>query len=1410
MKRFLTLIALIVTLTLMLASCEVIGEIKDMIGLGTPSSAETVWASDVKATMVFREETDDITSLYQHIYQSTGVAPGTAPAHSAETKNEIVVGDIGREISKTAYLKLDRFADIYSLEEKGSSAYLIYAEGGSIAIAYSDTYARYAAIDYLIENSASGSFTANGVVAKSEFNTEDFIAEHRNASREEGFVKVEETLGKEATDALRMIYALFDDDFYYLIANLYDPGVGGFYYSVSARDNYGYLPDIESTVQALNLIDNAGLSNGYEGVELKGYNDTMYWPNYLSDEMNEQLYAFALSLKAEDGYFYHPQWGTDISSGRKGRDQGWGNRLIAALEEKVGSKISSVNYASTASYVAPANKALTDKLEASSASIAVSKFINSGRALGASAFEESLISQAAFEAWLDSGLAKNSYSVGNTINSNISAIKKANLFDFLRQYLTDHQFENGLWEKETSYNAINGLMKLCNVFGGDYPFPNAKAAIDSTIEVMLNPELEVETICFVYNPWVAIKRVIPQCSQEDQAEFTKYFRDNAAMLITDTFKKLAVFKKDDGGFSMEPEHSSQFSQMALVALADQAESDVNATGIAVSTVVNYMLPVFGVNAPDMYSKFDSIYFREILDNLQPVIKKTSNSKIEVVDFDYYDPSEGEAANGIVLYPATTVQTNIGNDTLDENGYYKWLSTSVVPNPDPLADPEDLVLRAIDYVYDYDKNGKAEDGKSPAEMAGSGSSIEFMMTNAQSVGECYVFEADLYFNSASATNMNDCLAQIIFQTAKGNSTHSAWMNVYSYTKGGKTYLRLQENWAGPDKVTDGEVVTGIPVDQWFNLRCETYKIYNGDGKLSIMMKFYLNGEYAGECDGGGYWQTSTGGSYIDRIISSVKFSLYRSSTSEWYFNNVYAYRSTDTYVKEDLPAYILPSDTENYDFETDSIVSNKYFDIVNYTKGENAEDVRNYIDKQTLPSYDAGAFLSIATDPKNASNSVLKIYTNTATSASETSGITLTPYVKDNNGQVYVLDYDYYFESEKDLSAATMATYNVIYGGKTETGSAQAIYKPTITTEIPMFRPGNTKSTSLNLESGSWIRIRTVLDGSRKTLTTYVSLDGGNTWQSYMESDVVLASNRIAAIKLCFNAVEAEERVQYVDDLSFVMIKELYMTLTDGTEQTFGVPLKATSSDTKVYDFNTDSMTTSDKNASIYNALGSSDSVIDSTSSATGIAGSFLTISADPKNAANKVLKVVSNQNADESAATASFITLNPYVEDEGGMVFVFEFDHYYASEENSAWGGIDYFDVNFSDFSTVSAQAVYKPTLSDADGDGKLDIKYRGGNISGDVGTALNTEGGKWIKIRAVIDDESNEMYIYMSTNGGESWDLCLSKAVALNEASIVSMSLRFSAGIAVNRVQYFDNISFVQVNEFSLNVAGTTVSFGK
>ena len=271
-----------------------------------------------------------------------------------------------------------------------------------------------------------------------------------------------------------------------------------------------------------------------------------------------------------------------------------------------------------------------------------------------------------------------------------------------------------------------------------------------------------------------------------------------------------------------------------------------------------------------------------------------------------------------------------------------------------------------------------------------------------------------------------------------------------------------------------------------------------------------------------------------------------------------------------------------------------------------------------------------------------------------------------------------------------------------------------------------------------------------------------------------------------------------------------MTLTDGSEQTYGVPLKATPSDTKVYDFETGSMSSNENNVNIFNALGSSDSTISSNDYATGTVGSFLSIASDPENVANKVLKIVSNENEDGSAATAAFMTFNPYVQDEGGKIFVFDFDYYYAFDGSSAWGGIDYFDVNYSDFTTVSEQAVFKSTLYDTDSDGIYEVVYRGGNISGDAGAAINVKEIQWIKLRAVIDDEANLLYIYQSTDGGVTWDSCRATPKELNEAEILSMSLRFTANIAINRTQYVDNISFVQVNGITFNVAGQTVKFGK
>lgn len=1409
MKKILLLFIIIVTTLALLCSCGLIDQIRGLFGGegtgegtgnngGTNNGGETngtvIWSKDTTPTLVFEEETEDITSLFRHIYQVIDIAPKMSKLPAAEADNEIIFGDAGRALSDLAYDKLDRYADLYSLESDGNSAYLIYAEGGSVAVAYSDTYSRYVAVEKLIAFANGETFAYDGVIAKGIFNTLDFIAERRDIEREKDFAAIEAENGEDVADALRSLYSLYGTELYYLIANLYDPAVGGFYYSVSGRDNTGYLPDIESTAQALNLVDYSGLSAGVLGVDAGAYG-TVYYPNILPESMREEIYNFALSLRAEDGYFYHPQWGTSISSSRKGRDLGWGNRMIAVFGQFVDE--ASASSVSAVSYVAPTKEALTDKLISSNAYIAVAKALPKVDPLSAS-FD--LTSEAAFKAYLDENLTKDSYNTGNTINSNISAVKKAGLYDFLYQYLVEHQFDNGLWEEETSFNAINGLMKLCSAFDADHPFPNPTKAIESTIEVMTDPELEIVHVCYVYNPWVALYNVLPHCSEQDELEFRTMIKERAAELIYNTFEKLSMFKKDDGGFSYFPDRTTHLSQMALVAVAGTAESDVNATGIAVSTVTQYMMRVLGIKAPELYHKFDTIYFTETLENLQPVIKKTFNTKVEAITFDDYDPSQGEEANGVVLYPDANAQVNIGNTTIGDDGKYTWVASSVIPNPAPGASPDDLVLRAIDYVYDRDGNGKVEDSKTPAEMPGTGSNVEFFIPNTSSVGECYVFDADLYFNSASATKITDCLAQLTFNTAKVTSSHSTWVDVYSYVKDGKTYLRLKENWAGPDKVTDGYVVTGIPADEWFNLRIEAYKVYGGDGNLeAIKVKFYLNGEYAGESDGAGYWST-TNQAYVDRVISAFRFQLYRHSTSEWYFNNVLICKTDDKYVEEDYPAYINPSDTEIYDFESDLIESSDYFTIVNNTIGADGEDNRNYVDNSTAALYNGGSFLSIAADPKNSANSVLKVVTNTPTGDIDASYVALTPFVKDKDGQLYVVDYDYYLESDANTKTGTIASYKLFYSTATADATVQAVYKPATITDLN-FRPGNIDKSSFNISSGQWIKIKTVIDLKNKTLTTFASLDGGETWTNYMKSDIVIGSNRISAVQLTFDTGNADNRVQYVDNLSLTMIKELYLTLTNGEEKTYGVPLTVVPSDTKVYDFESGVVESNSKNVIVFNALSENQDKIDSTSNSTATNGSFLSIATDPENSANKVLKNFVNN------GTSSKITLNPYIESENGKIMVLDFDHYYAQEEESAWQGIGHLIYNFSEDNSLSTQSIYKPTLSDSNNDGKLEIKYRGGNISN---AELNVDGKQWIKIRAVVDLEAKTQQVYMSSDGGNTWVCCSKEPVKLEESKLVSVSIQFTANVAKNRIEYFDNISLVQVDGISMNVGGTETVFGE
>jgi len=219
---------------------------------------------------------------------------------------------------------------------------------------------------------------------------------------------------------------LFGPEVYTWLASLYDPETGGFYYSLSAKETYGYLPDMESTGQAGGLL-------GLFGSSLSSVFGDEEWAKLASWLQFRQ--------SNEDGYFYHPQWGTDVGDSRLSRDLGKPTSYIPTYADgdyifKHALKRLNADYdeyeplAQGIAYAEPApESAMTYRLGTSSA-VMVSKIILASEVSDA---HEHLSSVEALGAYLDNlwgahATAKSighSYSFGNTVTSQNAQVKNA-------------------------------------------------------------------------------------------------------------------------------------------------------------------------------------------------------------------------------------------------------------------------------------------------------------------------------------------------------------------------------------------------------------------------------------------------------------------------------------------------------------------------------------------------------------------------------------------------------------------------------------------------------------------------------------------------------------------------------------------------------------------------------------------------------------------------------------------------------------------------------------------------------------------------------------------------------------------------------------------------------------------------
>ena len=398
--------------------------------------------------------------------------------------------------------------------------------------------------------------------------------------------------GAAVVEAYRELYDFHEIGLCTWLAKLFDPDIGGFYYSNSGRDNEWVewdgkrvytLPDMESTHQAISLMKSSGM--------IENYSDIPDW-------MREKIKNFTCSLMSEeDGYIYHPQWGKDIGNARLGRD------LIAA-----------VGTADVLKFDLPYPTA-TERIKAAAAAAAAAKTENKPAENSAPNLPDHLKSREAFVKYLENlpweepvGLA--AYGAGNALASQADLIKAAGLSEVMCDFLDSIQHEDGLWGTQRGYAAINAFFKIGVAYGSARRvIPNVEKVAYSGMDIMVADELN-RTVCYQFNAWWTMMICLGNLKSYGGEEGEKATaRVKAEMLrrapecIRATTRKIRPFKCEDGSYSYFYDTTCPTSQGAIVAEMIK-EGDINATTINSQGVLNRSLDALELSkfAPKIYGK----------------------------------------------------------------------------------------------------------------------------------------------------------------------------------------------------------------------------------------------------------------------------------------------------------------------------------------------------------------------------------------------------------------------------------------------------------------------------------------------------------------------------------------------------------------------------------------------------------------------------------------------------------------------------------------------------------------------------------------------------------------------------------------------------------------------------------------
>jgi len=391
------------------------------------------------------------------------------------------------------------------------------------------------------------------------------------------------TIKRELLDALRNLDARFDKSVMDWCISLYDPEEGGYYYAVSARDNEGFAPDIESTAQMIANMQ-------YMGIITPGNPSDDIMP----PEIKEKLVNFMkVRQDPETGYFYDKQFGSQVSDSKKVRNLGQAVNVLSRFGEKP-------------LYLTPTERVKNkDDNQNENTEDVLPAYLQS---------------EEAFLEWLDERpWDTNVYGAGANLSGIASLIKAAGLWETAVEYVMDMQNpETGLWGEGLAYINVNAAMKLRGFFANSeppIPMPYIDKLIESVIYVIKNET--PSTAAEVWNPIILLRDAIKSYSGKFPPELKEKIDESMIEIVNAVAESMDYFRQPDNGYSWSKKGSSAKSQGVYVSLGEP-EGDVNATNLLMMARRDCYLLV-GVEAPPLWD-LDRDYFWEKTLNAEPIIK----------------------------------------------------------------------------------------------------------------------------------------------------------------------------------------------------------------------------------------------------------------------------------------------------------------------------------------------------------------------------------------------------------------------------------------------------------------------------------------------------------------------------------------------------------------------------------------------------------------------------------------------------------------------------------------------------------------------------------------------------------------------------------------------------------------------